>query len=237
LVQQNLVYHHKDRETGITYYEAKQDAAYFLLRSGKIMDITETRFGVVARDIVQNLLLLGHTKIADLVEAYNSRWNAQEIRVNGHGSCPPTKVLHNGANGISDGAKLNNLDEVLCQLLEAELIEPVVESMFLSPSDAYQKVEREILQSHFGGTTKGFKQKDDLKSKVIDGLRALRHESKIWKSKGNKRPANGILANSSQKRQKLANGDFPGSGRPHGHHDENMSLDVSFLTVPGILRQ
>jgi DNA-directed RNA polymerase III subunit RPC3 len=201
------------------------------------MEITELRFGAVARDIVQNLLLLGHTKIADLIEAYRSKWSAQEIHDgNGHGNIPTlTNGIQNWANGNPDVTRLHNLDDVLCRLLEAELIEPVVESIFLSPSDTYHKVEREILHSHFGGSTKGTKQKDDLKSKVIDGLRAIRHQRKIWAGKGNKRPANGVHTNGPQKRQKLANGINNRNGTPHEYQDECKSLNVSSMGCSGKL--
>lgn len=71
LVQQGLVYHNLEGDT--TMYEANHDTAYGLARSGKIIEAVQSRYGNAAKDVVQTLLLLGHTKVLDLERHYNSK--------------------------------------------------------------------------------------------------------------------------------------------------------------------
>ncbi|KAH8820500.1 DNA directed RNA polymerase-like protein III subunit Rpc82 [Xylogone sp. PMI_703] len=230
LIQQNLVYHHFDEDVNATYYEANQSAAYNLVRLGKILEIVASRYGTEAEDVMQNILRLGHVKISDLADAYIS----VEEHVNGNNE-------HNGTNGSNSDAHRNGssgtpiksaaqLDSVLYELLEAGFIEPVVPNLFMSPSDIYSKVEREVLQLHFGGSTKGVKQKDELKRKVQDRLQALITEGKNWRPAGNKRApnfdSNGV--NGNTKRRRLSNGAEPTNGH-HIYEDHGVRLDRSLI--------
>jgi DNA-directed RNA polymerase III subunit RPC3 len=227
LVQQGLVYHNTEADTGVTHYEANPDAAYGLVRSGKIMDVIESRYGVEARDVVQNLFLLGNSNVSDLTAAYESKRKTQS---NGHTNGHTTK---NGANGQSKPRIISTgkLHAILERLLETGYIEIVQEGMSLSPSDTYNKIEREILQTQFGGSTKGAKQKDELKAKVQHRLRELR-ESREWKAKGKKRPLNGGVngINGANKRRRLSNGEQTVNGDFNFDEDEDdeTRLDVGF---------
>ena len=224
LVQQNLVYHHVD-ETGTTYYEANSDVAYGLVRSGKIMEAVESRFGVLAKDVVQSLLQLGHTKVSDLVRGFE----AKDKRINGHANGHAAANRINGVNGNGNAITAGQLHSVLAQLLQAGLIEPVTETMFRSPTDTYNMVEKEMLQLHYGGSTKGVKQKEELKNKIRDRLQSLRDENRDWEPKaGKKRPRNGELSNGingSGKRRRLSNGAVNGD---HTYEDDGTRLDVGF---------
>lgn len=227
LIQQGLVYYNQDSETGTTFYEANSDAAYGLARAGKIIDMVETRFGPAARDVVQKLFLLGNTSVASLEAAYESK-HEQLVSGNAEGS---SDVL-DGVNGhsVSPVSSTGHLHSVLTRLLEVGFVEPVVQSMFLSPADTYNKVEREILQEFFGGSTKGAKQKDDLKLKVKNRLQAIRSERE-WKGKGIKRPLNGGHingVNGTNKRRRLSNGSSTVSSG-HMYEDDGTRLEPTLV--------
>jgi DNA-directed RNA polymerase III subunit RPC3 len=216
LIQQNLIYYFEEDPQTI-YYEANQDAAYGLVRSGKILDLVESRYGPLARDIAQNLFILGHTKVCDLADAYQ---RSRESLQNGDSNA----AIESGAQLCSPA----QLDSILYNLLEAGLVEPVTDIMFRSPDDTYNEVEKAILDSEFAGGTKGTKQKETLKSLIRDKLDLLRVESRNWKPKSNKRkldgaPLNGT--NGSAKRRKLSNGSLAVNGN-HAHEHEGLGLDV-----------
>lgn len=119
------------------------------------------------------------------------------------------------------------VDFILCELLEAGLVEPVTEIAFRSPDDTYNEIEQATIKSDFTGGTKGTKQKEMLKNIIRDKMQTLRLESQIWKSKGNKRKldsphANGM--NGDAKRRKFSNGSLTVNGNHQG--DENLRLEV-----------
>jgi DNA-directed RNA polymerase III subunit RPC3 len=230
LVQENLVYHNFDEDTRTTNYEANPTAAYMLVRSGKIVEIVESRYGALGADVMGNLFLSGHSTVKQLVSGYESRLTEAEAEAkkdrDGH--------LTNGVNGQSK-PHLNPVAQmhgILTELLETGLIEPLFESMFRSPTDTYNQIEKEILQRDFGGSTKGIKQKDELKAKIQARLQDLRYDRE-WKPKGKKRPLNRNHAtglNGASKRRKL----FNGGGAVNGDHyfeDDGVRLDVGFPSL------
>ncbi|KAJ5908012.1 DNA-directed RNA polymerase III subunit rpc3 [Penicillium taxi] len=66
MIQHHLVYHFTSLEDGNTYYEANSQTAYYLLRSGKILNIVEQRLGKYATKVVQAILYLGHASVVHL---------------------------------------------------------------------------------------------------------------------------------------------------------------------------
>ncbi|KAF1363777.1 DNA directed RNA polymeras-like protein III subunit Rpc82 [Lizonia empirigonia] len=69
LLQQHLVFH-SGSDAQPTYYEIDWQNSYALVRLGKVTKLVEDRFGRKAANVMTNLLRLGHTRIADLREAY-----------------------------------------------------------------------------------------------------------------------------------------------------------------------
>ncbi|RMZ72805.1 hypothetical protein GMOD_00009853 [Pyrenophora seminiperda CCB06] len=69
LLQQHLVFH-SGSHAPLTYYEVDWRNTYAIVRSGNVPKLVEDRFGKKAASIVSNLLALGHTRIADLKDAY-----------------------------------------------------------------------------------------------------------------------------------------------------------------------
>ncbi|POS83180.1 hypothetical protein EPUL_003891, partial [Erysiphe pulchra] len=232
LVQQNLVFHNLDEDTGLTYYEANHIAAYALIRSGKLLEAVDSRYGAVARDVVQNLLLLGHTKISQLEGAYEMR-NKQQILKN-------HDLTSNLENGEIKGQSNYNEEYIstpgqfhstILKLLQVGVLEEVSEHMFRSPSDTYNRIEKETLQLYFGGSTKGNKQKEELKHKVRARLQSLRSDTQKWQIIDKRKPTNGQFSNGvnrMNKRRKLTNGDV-------NHIDENNYEDDGTRLDPELI--
>ncbi|KAH8657009.1 RNA polymerase III subunit RPC82-domain-containing protein [Tricladium varicosporioides] len=239
LVQQNLVYHYTE-DTGLTHYEANHDAAYALVRSGKIMAAVESRYGTLAKDIVYNLLLLGHTKVVDLEKAFepkqvemskeNGKENSKDNTLPNRTTSGVTDGATNGANGHTEAdiIPVGEIHGSLEQLLIAGVVEPVVESMFRSPLDRYSKLEKDILRGSYGEKQKGTKQKEEFAARIKEGLREMRSEGQDWQSKFKKRPlgehANGT--NGSSKRRRLSHGVTNGD---HVYEDEGKRLDPDLV--------
>ena len=226
LIQQNLVYHCLDTSDDRTYYEANHDAAYALARSGKIVELVESRFGKLAKDVIQNLLLLGHTKVSDLADAYET---ANKPYTNGHGK---ESTGTNGVNGVDGEHEINisspgQLDYVLTQLLQSGFVQPVIERMFRSPTDTHNLVEKVILRDIYGGQTKGTRQKAELKIKVRNQLKSWRDDSPDWKPQGGtKRPGDAVNGATGQsKKRRLSRGEATLNAN---HAYEGGRLDVGF---------
>lgn len=226
LVQQNLVYHYLDRETDITHYEANQDAAYFLVRSGRILCLIQSKFGSVAQQLVENLLLLGHTKVADLSETFTAQ-RKTAVHVSNKGE--KNNLISNGIKHHLDNKKPGYVDDVLTRLLAAGYIEVVTETMFRSPTDTYNDVEKEVTETQFHGGTKGTKQKEELRVRIAKELQSLRSDGKAWQPKRSAtHSSNGVHINGSEKRRKLVNGYSSVDGTTQADELNSLGLDVGF---------
>ena len=108
LLQQHLVFH-SGNDSQPTYYEIDWQNSYALVRLGKVTKLVEDRFGRKAANVMTNLLRLGHTRIADLKEAYfptetDSDDDSDDGVVNGAGT------KRKRGNGETNGtAKTNGL--------------------------------------------------------------------------------------------------------------------------------
>jgi DNA-directed RNA polymerase III subunit RPC3 len=228
LVQENLVYHNFDEDTSTTHYEANPEAAYMLVRSGKIVEIMEDRYGTLGADVMGNLFLSGHSTVKELVTGYEVRLAEAEAKKKREG------YLTNGVNGQSKPQPnpASQMHGMLVELLGNGLIEPLFESMFRSPTDTYNKIEKEVLHREYGGSTKGIKQKDELKAKIQSRLQDLRSDRE-WKPKGKKRSLNGNHAtgvNGASKRRRLSSGGGAVNG-DHYFEDDGTRLDVGFPSL------
>jgi len=236
LIQQNLVYYHVDHDSETTYYEANQEASYFLLRSGKIIEYVSSRYGSPARDIIQKLLFLGHTRIGDLLAACTPIQELAEVHINGDGKAKSqVNGIQNGSNKKAKDFASKKLEDSIYQLLESGLVVLVVKSKLQSPSDLYNQIESEVLESQFKNGIKGTKQKDELKAKIIERLCDIRSESEVWQRKGAKRALNSVHMNGGEKRRKLTNGVEHVDSGSHALHSESNRLDVgssSFSSWP-----
>lgn len=229
LLQHNLLFYHLDPGAEFAYYEANSAHAYNLVRTGKILEMVDTSFGAAAKDVMQNLLLSGQTRISDLVAAYQEKIDQANKAAADTGDGDDLGPETNGVNGDSQGSKkpgapiksTAHLNSIICRLVEAELIDVVHSKTFESPQDILKIVEKEVMDKYFPGGVKGNKAKIEVQERIADGLRKVRRESKSLKRKLEQ---NGSAA----KRRKL----FAGIGMSNGAHDEDVdpALDVSGLT-------
>jgi DNA-directed RNA polymerase III subunit RPC3 len=188
------------------------------------LEIVGERFGSVATDVMEQLVLLGHAKVSDIIAELNK---SHEPHSNGNGNGTATNGATNG-NG-THSYPLVQLNDTLIQLLEEGFIQPVSQNMFRSPTDTYNAAEKALLRDSFGGATRGTKQKDELRSKIRGRLQDLRAEVPNWKPMGYKRPStNSHLNGTAPKRRRLSHNGIA----VNGHHivdDESNKLDVGYL--------
>ncbi|GAW22054.1 hypothetical protein ANO14919_115890 [Xylariales sp. No.14919] len=83
VIQHNLVFYQTDHETATTTYEANPQASYHLVRIGKILDVIDRKYGIMARNLVNDLLMLGHVEIAELVRYHRLKHGPPKVKING----------------------------------------------------------------------------------------------------------------------------------------------------------
>ncbi|TGJ79425.1 hypothetical protein E0Z10_g9337 [Xylaria hypoxylon] len=82
-IQHNLVFYQTDHETATTIYEGNPQASYHLARVGKILDVIDRKYGVMAKNLVNDLLMLGHVEVAELVRYHRLKHSLKKGRTNG----------------------------------------------------------------------------------------------------------------------------------------------------------
>ncbi|EXM30344.1 hypothetical protein V3481_000642 [Fusarium oxysporum f. sp. vasinfectum] len=204
LIQQNLLYHHTDANTDITYYQADADACYNLVRSGKILNVIENQYGIAERELAQTLMQLGHARIADLSQAFGSR----APKLNGH-----TNGEHKTHDGLIESE--SHLNSVLVRLIRAEIVETVRPESFQNPRDVYREIEDEVTKPRPGEkVTKG---KIEAQREVIERSRTYRDQSKTLKRQLD------MSGGPKPKRRKLVNG---ATQNGHGYDAPKLNPNV-----------
>ena len=66
MIQHHLVYHYTSYDDGITYYQPNLQAAYYLVRSGKILEFIQERLGKYAATLMATIMFLGHAQVGYL---------------------------------------------------------------------------------------------------------------------------------------------------------------------------
>ncbi|KAI1099100.1 RNA polymerase III subunit RPC82-domain-containing protein [Jackrogersella minutella] len=209
LIQLNLIFHLTDQDSGLTNYEANPQAAYDLVRTGKILDMTRTKYGHHAHSLVHEILLQGHAKISDLIEGSKNGLFTREETVNGTTSNGHNHVNGNGiTNGIDDseleyseGGPDEQTFDTLAQLIAAGILEPVLPMMYQSPQDLKSAAEQEFM-ADFPTGLRGSKQTAEFEKFVREKLRDNRGENTALK----RRLENEYMLNHKPKRRKLTNG-------------------------------
>ena len=152
LVQQNLASWYTSPEDNTTYYEAHLGNAYALIRFGKIIKSAEDSFGEVASGIISNLLLLGHARVGDLVQAYNlaeTEEHSRHAKATTNGVDSSNKPLssyttkgHFTNNARNQGLNLEKFHSTVSTLLQSGLVSIVHESHFRSLADNRGEAEK-----------------------------------------------------------------------------------------------
>ncbi|KAI1382765.1 RNA polymerase III subunit RPC82-domain-containing protein [Hypoxylon trugodes] len=209
LIQLNLIFHQTDPDSGITYYEADPHAAYNLVRIGKILDLVRIKYGEHAHFLVHEVLLQGHAKVPDLVEAFKKSHDTHQGITNGTSQNGHIHVNGNGThNGIDDvDMKDGDADpegqtyDNLAQLIAVGILEPLTPTTYLSPQDLRSTVEQEFLVNHPTGI-RGTKQTGEFEKYVREKLREIQEDGAKLRKKL-EYEFNYVYAS---KRQKLTNG-------------------------------
>ena len=167
LIQQHLVLHYTFLEDGLAYYEADWEAAYDLIRSGKIVTLAEMRFGQTSGELVSNLLLQGHTRIGDLVEAYTDTLVAgrpqkkdgndktDETAVTGTDATDLCSAGYSSEQPASKQASLTQLRDILERFDEHQFIYTVLQHQFYPHSDIVNELSRHLRKRGFQEGIKG----------------------------------------------------------------------------------
>lgn len=210
------------------------------------MDIVGTVYGDKEKEVMLNLLSMGHIQIEDLRDAYQAKFKqAAQVSgaTNGHtngntndededededdpfADPDEPKVTKPDDNTGLHIRSLQELDEVLAHLIQTELVCCVAESSFRNWDDIRKLEEDKILASDFPGGVRGGKGKEDYDNKVAKRLREVRDEPLRLKGK--------IAAKTvANKRRKLSGWNTVNSGG--ADQDDGLILDVS--AIPRDLR-
>ncbi|CCC13616.1 hypothetical protein SMACR_07798 [Sordaria macrospora] len=207
LQQHNLLFYTVDANSGEAEYSVNHESAYNLVRAGKILEMVDNSYGPAGRDVMQNLLLLGQTRVSDLVAAYQAKINLANDEDAWLDDKKPELVIKSKAQ----------LNSVLCRLIEAELVDVIHSKTFQSAHEIEKQVHKEVMDVYFPNGIKGTKAKVEFEQKVAEGLRKVREESKTLKRK--------LAQNGgASKRRKLAVGNET-NGAPEEEEDLDPALD------------
>ena len=139
LVQQQLVFWYTSAEDS-TVYEANTAVAYNLIRAGKYVQVAEEQLGNFAAVIISNLLLLGHARVGDLLQAYGLDRTEGADDPAAIAPHPSIKSIYNGSINTETSSDNNRISlaavhTTLCELLRVGFVSLVNESYFRSEAD------------------------------------------------------------------------------------------------------
>ncbi|KAA8913219.1 RNA polymerase III subunit RPC82-domain-containing protein [Sphaerosporella brunnea] len=140
LIQQHLVVHFTHIEGGspVTYYECNWAQAYELLHAGRIIRVTEERFGSDGALIASNMLQLGHARVSDFLAAYGiSTKKARKAR-----DAESTAAIEADAPITS----VETLKEVMMNMLKERFLVEVKQHHMQSKTDVENNVRAELVQ-------------------------------------------------------------------------------------------
>ena len=140
-------------EDGITYYEANLKAAYYLIRSGKILDLVEETLGEYAATVMSTVMFLGHAQVSQLetipeLQANNNNDSGNHVETNGTDGDHEEEEEEKQQNGVDDSEENNNytvtglLHPTLKALAAHGYINRVRECHFWSSNDNFMEAEK-----------------------------------------------------------------------------------------------
>lgn len=198
------------------------------MRSGKIINIVQLRFGQAAAQLVSNLLQLGHARVGDLEDAYKFNKNpghaidTEAEHINGEGM--PSQ---RGPKKITTPEQLHSM---LCKLLENGFITRVRKSTWLSTADSHNEADAVVKREQFpDGKVSG------PKAKVVYE-QALRDLKRKWREAGDdaetgvkKVPKRSNGYGPSVKRIKTNGGMANGVGTYGAEDDDEVTIDKDIV--------
>lgn len=147
LAQAGLICHHTTSE-GRTSYEANPRNAYYLIRSGRVIETVQNRYGNAAASIVTQLLLLGHASIGQLKKSSRTSYDSVQIQ-------------HQAIN--DDEAELENALRTLCK---HGLVCRLRQAYFRPEADTRQLAEEKVDSRPLVSNAKGTKLKEEIANKI-----------------------------------------------------------------------
>lgn len=177
MTQQHLIYHYTSYDDGVTYYEANQQSAYYLVRAGKILEFIEDRLGKYAVTVISAILYLGHAqvshleKLPELKPEYPQmdgvKQEDEDDEGNGEYEDQP-----NGVNGEHTSSEpMNLLYPTLKTLAAHGYIVRVRESHFQSYTDTVLDAERVVKSRPDIKSMKGKRLEEAVIEKTLDLIR------------------------------------------------------------------
>lgn len=168
MIQHHLVFHSTSLEDGFTYYEANPHAAYYLVRTGKILHLVADRLGDYAAQIMETVMYLGHASIAHLesMPELQTRMHrpTSGIAHNGENMAPKEEdqdqTVHTNGNHISPPRP--PLFSTLKKLASHGYLMRVRDAHFQSPSDNYLEAARIMSSRADIKSLKGKKQEEEI---------------------------------------------------------------------------
>lgn len=188
LVQQNLALHYTS-DGDDTYYEANEQYAYSLVRAGKIVQALEDRYGEEAGDLASNLIILGHTKVEDLADAYGLHKkrrvdledDLEHVNRNGNTNGMANGDSHHGRK--SHIQTIPQLHAKLRQLLAAGYLIPVHKQHFLPAGDIKNEASLELMRLKYSEGARGPKKQAQFQVDIKEMLAKWRDErTEEWRS-------------------------------------------------------
>jgi DNA-directed RNA polymerase III subunit RPC3 len=172
MIQHHLVHHNTPLDEGITYYSANMHAAYYLSRSGKILEFVENRLGQYAATVMSTIMYLGHAQVSHLETLPELRLDASET--NGvHDEQEEPQGDGDGVNGMNGDhvPEQSTLHPTLKTLAAHGYILRVREGHFQSYADNILDIERQIKAGDSVQSLKGKKLEEYVLEKTGDMLK------------------------------------------------------------------
>lgn len=182
MIQQHLVFHYTSYDDGVTYYEANQRAAYYLTRSGKILEFIEGRLGQYAATVMSAIMYLGHAQVSHLETlqefipepAQTNGINGENEEHEQSGENGEHEDQPNGINGEGEhtsSEQPNLLHPTLKTLAAHGYIVRVREAHFQSYTDTVLDAERAVTSRPDVKSMKGRKLEETVIEKTLDIIR------------------------------------------------------------------
>ncbi|KAL9047415.1 MAG: hypothetical protein Q9214_000006 [Letrouitia sp. 1 TL-2023] len=147
LIQQHLALWHTPSDGSQTFYEADIANSYALIRSGKCIKFVKDRFSDLASEVFSKILVLGHVRIGDLVQANfptnGSRHSSDEallLRTDPPNHAEASNDVEH--QPIFPALTINTLYAILADLLTSNFLTLVHESHLHSEADNRTEAER-----------------------------------------------------------------------------------------------
>lgn len=166
LVQAGLVFQYTTSE-GRTSYEANPRNAYYLVRSGRFLEIVQKRYGRAASAIITQLLLLGHAPVGQLKTL--SRAANESTTVYDQDTEYDCANSTSAVGGSVEDRPDVEIENALRELCKHDLVCRLREAHLRTEADTRQMAEERVHNS-FRSTAKGLKLKEEFAEKVEEAI-------------------------------------------------------------------